>query len=127
MKVLSTRIRFALLVLAGVAVLSGIVLGTYLYGRNEQVDQVRKFSKTLRNELVRSCERNGNPVRRIIRSIVQGDIENRENFTLFREFFPSVSEARLREIITIQNREDRKHLRQLKPLDCKSLYPILKG
>jgi hypothetical protein len=84
--------------------------------------QVQAFGEDLRDGLIRSCERNGNPLREAVIDQLEGEIEQ-SKIVDYSEFFPSVPPERLDALIREENQRIRGYIEQIQPVDCPSLYP----
>lgn len=111
-----TRLQTVVLWLLVVAVVIGLVGGAKLYV------QQSNFSTDLRNGLVRSCEKNANPLRGVVRHRIRREIQQSTSFD-YSQFFPSVPPALLHRKIAKQIAQDQKDLTKSAPVDCRSLYP----
>jgi hypothetical protein len=84
--------------------------------------QVASLQENLREGLIRSCERNGNPLREAVIDQLEGEIQQSKAFD-YSEFFPSVPPERLHTLIREENQRMRGYIEQIQPVDCPSLYP----
>lgn len=84
--------------------------------------QVSTFSGDLRDGLVASCQKNGNPLRQVVRDILQTDIEQSKSLD-YEQFFPNIPPAQLHALIHQENKESKRQLKTIEPLDCAALYP----
>jgi hypothetical protein len=114
--------RLAVLALAAAIVIAVTGVGVALYLRSEEVADNAQHSETfsleLRRGLVRSCERNGNPTREAVRSLIEEQIRNSES-PVVRQLFPQIPTA----LIEVQIAADRERLKEVAPVDCAHLYP----
>lgn len=108
---------FLLSIVLFLAVLGG---GAYLFvSRN---NDLHATAVQLREGLVRSCQRNGNPLRKAVQRQIRERIQQREHLD-FTRFFPNVPPGELNRLLAQENRADRVSLKQIAPIDCKRLYP----
>lgn len=83
---------------------------------------LQHFSTELRDGLVRACENNGNPLRAVVRKQIEYRLKTAET-TDYARLFPNIPEDELRTLLRAQERELRRELELLAPVDCESLYP----
>jgi hypothetical protein len=104
-----------------VTLAAGVVAG-YAYLRSNEIDQNRHFAEELRDGLVQTCERNGNPLRITLAEILHDEIAQSQTADL-EKFFPQIPPAELERLVDEENRKRRIRLREIKPLDCAAQYP----
>jgi hypothetical protein len=90
--------------------------------RSDRVDQAIEFSQDLRTGLIKSCDRNGNPLREAVQRILRQEIAQSQSPLLY-EFFPQIPRARLEALIVEQNKERREIIAEIQPVDCAQQYP----
>lgn len=122
MKKLTLKVKLALAALLAVLALGGVLLGSYIYVRDQQISETELFSKQLRDGLVTSCEGNGNPLRVAVIGMLRDEIEQSHRADLAR-FFPQIPPAELEALIEEQNERRREVIRTIQPVDCEALYP----
>jgi hypothetical protein len=127
---MSRKVQVAIIIIILLVATAGAASGVYLYIRGKQTEEVRtiaeevqQFQVELRKGLIRSCERNGNPLRIVVQGLIQEQIKTSSDPKIYREFFPQIPEPRLEKIIRATIEADRARLRQIAPLDCAKLYP----
>lgn len=118
----STAIKVGVVVLLVLVVLSGVGVGSYLYIRSEQVAETKEFSNELRDGLVASCERNGNPLREAVRKMLRQDLAQSDPQTI-RRYFPQIPLSEIERLIQRQREETLETIAEIAPVDCASLYP----
>jgi hypothetical protein len=94
-----------------------ILLGLTIY----QVAETRTFSTDLRDGLVKSCEKNGNPLREAVQTILQEQIEQSERTP--RSFFPDIPPDVFDRLIEEQRERNEEIIERIEPVDCPALYP----
>jgi hypothetical protein len=105
-----------------VIVLSGGGVGSFLYLRNENIEEVATFQSELRNGLVASCERNGNPLREAVQGMLREQIKRSDPATI-RRYFPQIPDAELDRLLREQKQADLATIHRIAPVDCSDLYP----
>lgn len=117
----SRLVKAGVIALLALTVGGGIGIGSYLYVRNQQIEENQQFSDELRDGLVASCERNGNPLREAVQKMLREQIRASEQTppSFFPNIPPEVFEALIRERIAA----NRQIIHQIAPVDCASLYP----
>lgn len=110
-----TYLRGLVVVNAFVAAAS-LALGPYLFV------QVSAFSQDLRDGLVKGCERNGNPLREAVSTLLQDQIDQSRGLD-YEKFFPTIPPNELHDLIHAQNQKRLALLKTIEPVDCASLYP----
>lgn len=111
---LKTRLFYAVVIGLGVlGTVVGVALSGVLFGGVSTTE--------LRDGLVESCERNGNPLREAVTTLLEDQIAQTQNLD-YSEFFPTVPEERLDALIEMQNDKRRALLRTIQPVDCQALY-----
>lgn len=90
--------------------------------RSTRIGDVQQFSVELRNGLVASCEKNGNPLREAVQGLLEEEIKQSNPKTL-QQFFPQIPPEVLERIIakTTEHKED--VIEEIAPLNCEALYP----
>lgn len=114
------RIAVAAFVLSVVLFVAVIAGGIY-FATNESAS-TRDFSSELRDGLVASCERNGNPLREAVQKMLRDDIAQSRSPAL-RRFFPQIPPAELDRLIQAETKANEETIREIAPVDCASLYP----
>ena len=122
------RTKRVVIVLVLSIMASSALLGGALYVKAKQ-------DNALQAGLVEGCEKNGNTVRKTVRSILQSQIEQaREEVVESRQFdldkfFPQFTEAELDALQRIQgervhnqNDKRREQKKELHPVDCEAQY-----
>lgn len=87
-----------------------------------QVAQTRDFTNDLRDGLVKSCDKNGNPLREAVRKMLREDIEQSRS-PLIHRFFPQIPPDELERLIQAGIKTNEATIREIAPVDCASLYP----
>lgn len=144
MKNTPLKIKIGITLLLVVMIASGAALGTYLYVKDRKtqetrelaqetkvlakelkvvVEEVRQFGEELRSGLIKSCERNGNPLRETVQHIIREEIRQSDPEIIQKFLSPEISFTELESLIKIQNRKRRERLREIAPINCKNLYP----
>lgn len=90
--------------------------------RGDRIDSVQNFSVELRNGLVASCEKNGNPLREAVQGLLEEEIRQSTPETLER-FFPQVPPEVLERIIAKTTQHKQRVIEEIEPLSCEALYP----
>lgn len=116
------RSKAILILVTACAVTIGAGLATYLVQVTDETDSTKTFATELRNGLVASCEKNGNPLREAVQHQIQREIRQRETVDYSR-FFPDVPPAELQLLLDEQTAADRATLREIAPVNCEQLYP----
>jgi hypothetical protein len=81
------------------------------------------FATQLRDGLVESCEKNGNPLREYLASQALEEIAESKSLD-YEEFFPNIPPDKLHDLLQAQNESLREALKgPLSPIDCAGLYP----
>lgn len=91
-----------------------------------QQARVNDFSRQLRDGLVASCEKNGNPLRAGVTQMLQDQIAQSEaglKSGQYARFFPNIPEDELRALIEEQNAKRREIIEQIRPVDCADTFP----
>lgn len=114
-------VKVGVLVLLALMVCGGIGLGSYLYVRSQQIEETQQFGDELRNGLVASCERNGNPLREAVQKMLREQIQSSKRTP--PEFFPNIPPAVFKALIRDRVQANREIIDQIAPVDCASLYP----
>lgn len=114
------KIAIAAFVLSVALFVVVVAIGVYL--ATHESSATKDFSADLRDGLVASCERNGNPLREAVRDQIQREIRQRESLDYSR-FFPNVPASELQQLLAEQTAADRATLRELAPVNCQQLYP----
>jgi len=86
------------------------------------VVRTQGFATELRDGLVESCEKNGNPLREVLREEQHAQITSPQDPRI-QALFPNLPLAVIMPIVERGNAEHRQRLRKLHPVDCVSLYP----
>lgn len=102
-------------------VLSILLFGVVVVGAIYVVEVHSADANRLREGLVESCERNGNPLRKTVQDILRDQIKQSESPLLAR-FFPQIPKADLDRLIAAQNELRRERIQQIAPVDCQALY-----
>jgi len=113
------RIAVAAFVLSIVLFVTVVAGGVY-FATDETVS-TRDFSSKLRDGLVASCERNGNPLREAVQRMLREQIRRSERTPA--SFFPNIPPKVFEELIRQSIEADRKTIHEIAPVDCASLYP----
>lgn len=79
-------------------------------------------TNAIRNGLIEGCERNGNPLRKVVREQVRNEIQQSHNTDLYRQFFPQIPPSKLHAAIAAQNAQRRAEIANLAPVDCTAQY-----
>lgn len=87
-----------------------------------QVGQTRDFANDLRDGLIKSCDKNGNPLREAVQKMLRDDIEQSKS-PVIRRFFPYIPSGELERLIQAETKSDEATIRAIAPVDCASLYP----
>lgn len=117
------RLRITIGALIAVIFLAAMGTVAFLYLRSEQVTNVQEFQEDLRVGLIESCEKNGNPLRKTVQSLLEERIKNAKDIVeQLEHFFPNVDPKELREALQKQLRADRARIKKIAPLDCDALY-----
>jgi len=116
------RLRITVGALIAVLLLAAFGTLAFLYLRSSQVNGVEQFNTELRNGLVASCERNGNPLREAVQKMIRDQIEQSRSPAIKR-YFPQIPPRELERLIREQNEAREATLRQIAPVDCAALYP----
>ncbi len=98
-----------------------IVLTLVLVLNLVAVAETQSFATQLRNGLVASCEKNGNPLREAVQRMLREQIQRSEKTPA--SFFPNIPRAVFNKLIADQTAADRATIRRIRPLNCASLYP----
>jgi hypothetical protein len=116
--------RLRITVGAFIAVLLLAAAGTFafLYLRSSQVNGIEQFSTELRDGLVASCERNGNPLRDAVRKMIREQIQQ-SNSPAIKRYFPQIPAEELERLIRHQTEARRRTLHEIAPVNCEALYP----
>lgn len=98
-------------------------------------DDIARSQRDLQAGLIRACERNGNPLRRVVANGVRKDITqvakqlHQARHADYQKFFPNLTPRRLavlkrRQInrLASERKQDHAELAHLKPVDCSALY-----
>jgi hypothetical protein len=117
----SRLVKLGVLVLLALMVCGGIGIGSYLYIRSQQIEETQEFSDELRNGLVASCERNGNPLREAVQKMLREQIRSSEQTP--QSFFPNIPPEVFEDLIRERVRANRQIIHQIAPVDCAALYP----
>lgn len=115
-------LRIAVAAFAISIVLFIAVIGGALWLLNTRNSDLSGFATDLRNGLVKSCERTGNPLREAVQKMLRDQIRQ-SNPAEIRRFFPQIPAAELERLIAEQITRDRTTIRQIAPVDCSNLYP----
>lgn len=113
------RIAVAAFLLSVVLFLGGIAGAGYLL--NARSDDAARFASELRNGLVKSCEQNGNPLRRAVQRMLHEQIRSSEQTPA--TYFPNIPPAVFKMLVKRQIKADRETIHQIAPVSCSSLYP----
>jgi hypothetical protein len=99
-------------------------LGFYLGAneRTDRIDQSLAFSKDLRQGLVRSCDKNGNPLREAVQRILTREIEQSKQPFVY-EILDKLPRAAVDKLVADQNKERREIIAEIEPIDCAKQYP----
>jgi hypothetical protein len=92
----------------------------------DRVNAVQQFSVELRNGLVASCEKNGNPLREAVQGLLEEEIKQSNPQTL-RTFFPQIPPGVLERIIKRTTLHKNRVIEEIEPLNCEALYPATPG
>ena len=117
------RLRITVGALIAVMLLAAATTFAFLYLRSQQVEQVETFNQELRNGLIASCEKNGNPLREAVQSLLRTQIKNSQNLKQLERFFPQIPPPELRTLTERQVDANQKLLHEIDPLDCEKIYP----
>lgn len=120
------RVKVAIIGLLVVLALSGVALAAFLYMKGAEVEQNSKFSREVNDALIRSCEKNGNPLREVVRGIIEDEIKQSKEADLTK-FFPQFPPSELEKLVKKQNRQRHSRMQEIKPLNCDDQYPEPKG
>lgn len=90
--------------------------------RTDRIDDVTNFSVELRNGLVASCAKNGNPLREAVQGLLEEEIKQSDP-DVIQEFFPQVPPEVLQNIIDKQIAHKEEVIEEIEPLNCEALYP----
>lgn len=90
--------------------------------RSDRIDQVQTFSVELRNGLVASCEKNGNPLREAVQGLLEEEIKQSNPKTI-EQFFPQIPPKLLERIIAKTTKHKERVIKEISPLNCEALYP----
>lgn len=115
------RLALAAFVIS-VALFAG-TLGVALYLRSESLTETQQFAQELRVGLIKSCARNGNPLREAVQAMLHEQIAQSRNVALLHQLFPNFPPSELDRLILAENRKRRQTLREIEPVDCAALYP----
>lgn len=80
------------------------------------------FVSQLRNGLVTSCEKNGNPLREAVQGMLREEI-GRSNSPQIKAFFPQIPPSELKRLIAEQVAADEATIHEITPVDCAAQYP----
>lgn len=112
------RMRFAVIAFILSLVLAVCAGGGIVYGLTRHTTSNANFSKELREELVRNCATNGNPLRRAVQGLLREQIRNAESPEI-RRLFPQIPEQLLEAHIAA----DENRLIEIAPVSCANQYP----
>jgi len=98
-------------------------VGVALYLRSASVADTQRFAQELRTGLIKSCERNGNPLREAVQAMLHEQITQSRNERLLHQLFPNFPPAELDRLIAVENARRRATLHKIAPVDCPGLYP----
>lgn len=90
--------------------------------KSNRINAVQNFSVELRNGLVASCEKNGNPLRTAVQGMLEEEIKQ-TNPKLLREFFPQIPPEMLERIVNKQRARKEEVIKEIAPINCEALYP----
>jgi hypothetical protein len=83
--------------------------------------QNRHFAKELSSGLIRSCQQNGNPLRRAVQQLLRQQIRAADSTP--PSFFPSIPPDRFRELIRRGDAFKRRAIHKVEPVRCAEQYP----
>lgn len=86
-----------------------------------QVKDTRDFTGDLRDGLVKSCERNGNPLREAVQEVLREQIVSAERTPA--SFFPNIPPATFKRLVREQRERNEAVIRRIRPVKCAALYP----
>jgi hypothetical protein len=113
-----TRARAAVAIATGLLFIDIATFGFAVVIKNNQ----DAATDSIRSGLIDGCERNGNPLRAIVRHQVRSEIQQSQNKALYRQFFPQIPADQLHTLIATQNAQRRVELVKLAPVDCSAQY-----
>jgi hypothetical protein len=90
--------------------------------RGSRINDVHQFTVELRNGLVASCEKNGNPLREAVQGLLEEEIKQSNPRTL-QQFFPQIPPDVLESIISKTRLHKQQVIEEIEPLNCEALYP----
>jgi hypothetical protein len=111
----------AVVLVASIIFASGSI-GVALYLRQQSIADTQAFATELRNGLVKSCARNGNPLREAVQNMLREQIK-RSDPDAMRRYFPQIPAAELDRLIQEQREANEATIRKIAPVNCESLYP----
>lgn len=79
------------------------------------------LAKALHDGLVESCQRNGNPLRQIVKERIQRELAQ-TSISRIQEFFPTLPRARLEALLEKSRAQNLKDIAALAPVPCKNQY-----
>lgn len=94
--------------------------------KSARINDVQQFSVELRNGLVASCEKNGNPLREAVQGLLEEEIKQSNPKTIQR-FFPQIPPEVLESIIARTTEHKLRVIQEIKPVNCEALYPRING
>ena len=118
----SQLVKVGVLMLMALMIVGGLGIGSYLYIRSQQIDETQKFQRQLRNGLVTSCERNGNPLREAVQKMLRDEVAQ-SKAPILRRLFPQIPPVQLERLIRAEAKANEATIREIAPVDCASLYP----
>lgn len=80
------------------------------------------FATDLRDGLVKSCNRNGNPLREAVAKMIREQIKQSSSPEI-RRYFPQIPAEELERLIRKQTKSREQTLREIAPVNCAALYP----
>jgi hypothetical protein len=120
---LPTRVaKWTAVVLVLSILFASAAIGTALYLRQESITETQRFTRELRNGLVKSCARSGNPLREAVQHMLREQVQRSDPATI-RRYFPQIPSSELNRLLREQREANEATIRRIAPVNCKALYP----
>lgn len=106
--------KAAVIVLIVSIVVASLAIGAAIYFRASDEDR-------LREGLIINCEKNGNPLREAVQTLLREEIKQSHS-PLIAELFPQIPKEQLRELTEQTNKKKRELIASITPVDCDAEY-----